>query len=125
MRRLRRLVELGDVRAGDKRASLTADYDCPDASIRIGRPHRGQQARPYRLAERVDGRIIHFDNSDIPFPFDGDSGTHGSVMISKWVPRNTCAIDSHHLPKYDGCVSNELITRLFFPSDLQRAAGPA
>ena len=76
MRRLRRLAELRDVRPGDKRCSLTADHNGPDACIGIGLADCGQQPRPHRLAERVDRRVVHFNKSDITLSYDRYNGTH-------------------------------------------------
>ena len=61
-RRLRRLAELGDVGAGDERASRRCDDDRCDACIRACFGDAFENSRAHFMLERVDWRIVDDDH---------------------------------------------------------------
>ena len=71
------LAELGDVGARDERATLPDEHDGLDLGVGEGLRVGVDQPLAHRLAERVDGRIVDGDDSDMATLLEQDDVTHG------------------------------------------------
>ncbi len=79
-RRHRRLVELGDVGAGNEGAAGRSDHHRLDFLVLARALQRFDQTLAHRDIERVDGRMIDGDDRDRPLAAILDCFRHGEIL---------------------------------------------
>ncbi len=71
-RSLRRLVELGDVGAGDKSAARASQHNRGDILVGIRTCEGIAKAEPYVVPQCIDRRIIDDDDGDVAVALHGN-----------------------------------------------------
>ena len=87
-RALRRLVELGDVGAGNESAPGAGQHDAGNVLVGVRTCEGVAQAEPDLVLQCVDGRIVDDDDGNVAVAVHGNRGGHAAFPVACSAVRN-------------------------------------